>query len=112
MHLDYRAHDRQAQTRSRGARLVRLCPAVEAFEDVRQLGGVDAYARIGYAQLSTVSGGLERHPNFAAAWRELDCVAQQVAQYLAHPLRIVGLTNRLIWQHRHDPDALPICGGV
>ena len=57
VHLDDRADDRKAQPGSCRARLVRLGAAVEALEDVGQLGGVDAHARCRPRELSTVVRG-------------------------------------------------------
>ena len=54
VHLDDRAHDREAEPGAGAALLVGLRAPVEAVEDVRQLVGVDAHAGVGDDQLGAI----------------------------------------------------------
>ena len=55
---------------------------MEPLEDAREIGGVDAVARVRHDQLGLVAGATQRHVDAAAPRRVLHGVRDQVRQHL------------------------------
>ena len=100
VHVHDRADDRQPETAAAAAGLVRPRAAVEALEDVRHLGGVDADARVGHLDPCAVGRRRDVDRHRPAARRELDRVGDEVGDDLADARRIVA-----------DPDRRARAGG-
>ncbi len=89
--------------RTRAARLVRPRPAVEAVEDLRQLGSPRSRSpcrrpRSGPRRRARRGRDLD----LAAARRELDGVAHEVRDHLADPRRVVSDPQRPVGQARRS----------
>ena len=111
VHVHDRADDREPEPAPAAARLVRPRAAVEALEDVRQLGRLDADARVGHLDPRPVRRRRHVDRDRAAARRELDRVGDEVGDDLADALRVVADPDRRDGEMQLDGDAAPLCRG-
>src|SRR5262249_728620 len=78
------------QPKSEAAVAARMRPVhlVKSIEDLRQLFGTDALARIAYDELDAVVGAAQADVNAAAGWRELQGVRNEVRDDLMQAVTV------------------------
>ena len=96
--FDQRAGDGQPQPR-RAVVDARLVAAIEALEDVGQIGRRDAGAVIGYRQDDARPGHGRGQLNVTAVGRVAQRIADQVADHLTEPVGVDGDGRRLSLIH-------------
>src|SRR5262245_42184857 len=112
VHVDDRASDGQAEPGSARALLRPARAAIEAVEDVLELGRVDTHAIVTDGEAGTLRGRFYGDIDMTPGGRELDGIADEIAEHLAQARRVVRLYDRLPRKVHAHADATALSPGL